>query len=162
MALNSSTTEIVASRRNKVAALRLRGLSQHAIWEALKADPSQGGMRNPKTGEPFSIGTINGDIQALEAEWRATASIATSDHMARELAEIQAIKVMAFTQKNPTLALRAIELEMKLLGTSAPQKIDLGLPVDKMLAFLDAVRKLGHEPEQFVDRTISRAQQYQQ
>lgn len=162
MALNSSTNEIVAMRRNKVAALRLRGLSQNAIWEALKADPSQGGMRNPKTQEPFSIGTINADVQALEAEWRATASIATNDHMARELAEIQAIKVMAFTQKNPHLALRAIETEMKLLGTAAPQKIDLGLPLDKIMAFLDAVRRLGHEPEQFIDRTITRAQQHLQ
>lgn len=157
---NTSSEAIIQRRRLRVAELRLMGATQRAIWQAL-ADGGQGGvgrMVNPETGEPFSLGTINNDIKALEKEWHTEASRHTSEHMARQLAEIQKIKIQAFTQKNPHLALRAIETEMKLLGTAAPQKIDLGLPVDKMIAFLDAIRKLGHEPEQFVDRTISRAQ----
>lgn len=161
---NTSKETIIQRRRLRVAELRLMGASQRDIWKAL-ADGGQGGvgrMINPETNEPFSLGTINSDIKALEKEWREEAARHTNDHQARQLAEIQRIKIQAFTQKNPHLALRAIETEMKLLGTAAPQKIDLGLPIDKMLAFLDAIRKLGHEPEQFVDRTISRAQQYQQ
>lgn len=157
---NTSKETAMLYRRQRVAELRLMGASQRDIWKVLaEGGPNGAGkLINPATGQPYSLGTINGDIQALEAEWRANAAQSTDVHQARQLAEIQKIKIQAFSQKNPDLALKAISLEMKLLGTAAPQKIDLGLPVDKLMTFLDAVRKLGHEPESFVDRTIHRAQ----
>ena len=160
---NTSQNEIIAMRRNLVARLRLTGLSQREVWEALAyGDKKRGGVGrfiNPQTDAPFSLGTINGDIKAMEAEWRKNAAQDTDTHQARQLAEIQKIKLQAFTEKNPALALRAIDLEMKLLGTAAPTKIDFGVSVDKLLVFLDSVRKLGHDPEKFIDRTNERAQQ---
>lgn len=161
---NTSKDSIMQLRRQRVAELRLMGASQREIWKALAEGGRDGAGRliNPSTNEPFSLGTINGDIQALEEEWRRNAAQSTNLHQARQLAEIQKIKIQAFSQKSPALALRAIELEMKLLGTAAPQKIDLGLPIDKVLALFEAVKRMGYDPEQFVDRTISRAEQYTQ
>lgn len=127
MTLNSSGEAVIAKRRVLVASLRLKGYSQRQIWQALAYGGRDGEGRyvNPNTGEPFSLGTINADIKALEQEWRTEASRDTDIHRARQLSEIQAIKSMAFIKQNPMLALRAIDLEMKLLGTSAPARSEV-------------------------------------
>ena len=161
MALNSSQNEIIAMRRNKVAELRLSGGSERAIWEALaygnRREGGLGRLVNPKTGEPFSLATIHLDIKALEKEWRESAAQATDVHQARQLAEIQHIKVMAFNSRNPALALRAIDSEIKLLGTAAPVKLDISMPVFQ--EWLATMLSVGQNPDKVLQRMTERARQ---
>ncbi len=156
---NTSPETVMNLRRQRVAQLRVMGLTQRDIWKALAQGDAQGTGRiiNPKTREPYSLGTINNDIQTLEQEWRDEAAKDTALHQSRQLAEIQAIKVKAFSQQNPELALKAINTEIKLLGTAAPQRIELDVSFELVMEFVDAVRKLGHEPEPFMRKTIDRA-----
>jgi len=117
---NTSNTDIVDKRRELVGMLRLRGFSSRKIAQTL-ATGGEGGkfkLLNPQTGEPYSHVTIKHDIDALKAEWRESASAAIDEHQARQLAEIQEVKQMAWAQRNGGLALAAIDKEMKLLGTA--------------------------------------------
>ncbi|MBA3701461.1 MAG: hypothetical protein M3Q62_14615 [Actinomycetota bacterium] len=72
MPRNQKQNPDVIARRRKVAMFLLHGLNQEEIVESLPKgrDP----IVNPKTGKPYSIGTINGDIQALLAEWKEHAA----------------------------------------------------------------------------------------
>lgn len=159
MTLNNSQQQIINLRRQKVAQLRVMGLTQRDIWAALAYGDKDGKGRllNPKTNEPFSLATINLDIQALTQEWRENAAADTSDHQARQLAEIQAIKVKAFSQQNPELALKAVNTEIKLLGTAAPQRIQLDVSFELVQGFIEAVRREGQNPEAVMRRAIERA-----
>jgi hypothetical protein len=110
MALNASQDAIIAERRERVAHLRLRGFSQREIVVAL--------------GDQWSLGTINSDIKALEAAWRKEAKRAIDHHKARELAELQEAKRQAWHDNDLPSLLRAVSLEMDLLGTEAPKRQD--------------------------------------
>ena len=66
MALNTSNKEIIAYRRQRVAEMRLLRIPQRQIVKALADE----GLVNPLTGKPFSLGTVNTDIEALQARWQ--------------------------------------------------------------------------------------------
>lgn len=127
MTLNTSQRDMMEMRRAAVARLRLRGLTLREIALALaKGDAKgQGRILNPDTGEPYSNVTILNDLKALSAEWKENAQADISEHRARQIAEIEQVKRQAWSDSDGALALRAIELEMKLLGTNAPIKIDI-------------------------------------
>ena len=114
MALNTAHDAIEAKRLELVAALRLRGRSQREIQQALAMQ-----MVNPTTGEPYSLGTINGDIKRLERQWRKAAADSIEEHKARQLAEIGEVKRQAWNDKDAALVLRAIDLEANIVGTKA-------------------------------------------
>src|SRR5438128_2562476 len=82
MALNTSDNEVIAERRQQVARLRLRGLTQRDIARALNC----------------SIGTVNGDLRVAREQWQAAAASATHEHQARVLAEIHEVRRMAWAQ----------------------------------------------------------------
>lgn len=116
------TEGVVLSRRASVAKLRARGLSLRAISaELAKLDPKD---INPDTKEPWSIVTIKEDVDLLKDEWRATALLDIGDHIARQYAEIQEAKRACWNDGDLTNLVRVIALEMRLLGTEAPAKID--------------------------------------
>jgi hypothetical protein len=105
-----------------VARARLRGATQREIVEALPKLEEP--CINPETGEPWSLGTINADLKALQSEWRREAKKATDHHKARQLAELQEAKRQAFHDNDIGNVLRAVGLEMDLLGTEAPKHSD--------------------------------------
>ena len=121
MALNTAHDAIEAKRLELVAALRLRGRTQREIQQALA-----GQMLNPATNEPYSLGTINGDIKRLEKQWRKAAADTIEEHKARQIAEIGEVKRQAWTDKDTGAVLRAIDLEANILGTKATVKGEIG------------------------------------
>jgi hypothetical protein len=103
----------------------LRGMSQREVERnlpRLKSDVSGGPMVNPDTGQPWSLGTINGDIRAIRKQWRESATQDMAEHVARILAELSEVKRAAWADKDFNAILRAIEKEAKLLGADSPEK----------------------------------------
>ena len=125
MALNTAHDVIEAKRLELVAALRLRGRTQREIQQALA-----GQMLNPATNEPYSLGTINGDIKRLEKQWRKAAADTIEEHKARQVAEIAEVKRQAWTDKDTGAVLRAIDLEANILGTKAAARSDINATID--------------------------------
>lgn len=112
MALNNSADAVIDLRRRFVAEQLLRGMTQREICDALDRKK----IRNAKTKKPFSLATINGDIQALKTEWRATAAQSIEMHKARIMAELAEIRRSAWAKKSYGTVLRAIEVEAQVLG----------------------------------------------
>lgn len=118
MPLNNSNREAIAYRRHQVAMLRLRGLTQREIVDMLARE----GAVNPETSEPYSLGTINSDIQALEKEWREQAARDTATRRAELLAELRAARRQAWSDKDVSNVLRGIKQEVELFGLDAPKR----------------------------------------
>lgn len=123
MALNTANEAIEAKRRELVSALRLRGRTQREIQLLLGQQ-----MLNPATNEPYSLGTINGDIKKLERNWLKAAADTIDEHKARQLAEIGEVKRQAWNDKDPAVVLRALDLEANIIGTKAAIRQELGGP----------------------------------
>ena len=104
-------------RRRMVARLRLRGMSQREIQEALSRPQDEGGLRNPRTGRPFSLGTVNADCQAAEAMWRAEMVAELQEHRSREVAELREARRAAWQGDDLGEVRLNISLEADLLGT---------------------------------------------
>lgn len=121
MALNSSQDAIIDNRRRQVASLRLRGLTQREIMAALEKN----GVINPHSGNSWQLGTINGDIKALEAEWHKEAIADIQEHKARVLAELSEVKRAAWGSKEYKTILDALKQERDLLGLDMPTKVDV-------------------------------------
>jgi hypothetical protein len=117
--VNSAEEAIIAYRRELVARARLRGATQREIVEGLK----NVGCINDDTGEPWSLGTVNSDIKALQGDWRREAKKAIEHHKARQLAELQEARRQAWADNDLASVLRAIGQEMTLLGTEAPKAV---------------------------------------
>lgn len=85
--LPNTAPEIIEARRERVAQLRLRGLTQRAIVEALAAE----GVVNAETGQPWSVGTIAGDLKALQRDWKKRAAAHVDEHRAQQLAMLDEV-----------------------------------------------------------------------
>lgn len=117
---------IIEMRRARVAQLKLRGMSSREIADALAKGDKDGNNRmvSPRTGRPYDHMVILSDLEALRGEWKAIQGTAMDDHQARQFMEIQEIKKTAWATKNPELALKALDREMKLLGTAKDKEGD--------------------------------------
>lgn len=118
---NTSMRLIIIDRRRQVAALRLRGYTQREIQKGL-AD-AQPPVLNPKDGKPWSLGTINGDVKALETAWHAEAMGETSAHKARLFAELREVARACWKEKDYERVLKTIQQRRELIGTDAPKQI---------------------------------------
>lgn len=133
MALNTAQQELIARRRERVAQMRLRGMTQRQIAEELpraRQLPNGKlveGITDPKTGKPFSLGTINADIKALQQEWRESAARDTQDIMAELLAELDELKRAAWAEKNHKLVRQVIVDQMKAHGM-VTEKHEIEIP----------------------------------
>jgi DNA-binding CsgD family transcriptional regulator len=148
MPRNSSRQDAIIKRRENVARLRLRGLSQREICKALMELPEP--IRNDK-GEAFDVATINRDLKALEAEWRARAAEAIDQRKARQLAEIDEAKRKAWSAGDLQALARFIKLESDNFGTQAPSKVEVADLRDK------ADDELIREFQSIVDAARARA-----
>lgn len=157
---NKSVQDNIIRRRALVAKLRLRGFTLDAI--ALKL--LEAGISNPFTGKAYSKVTIKKDLDAMKEEWRRVAADDIEVHQQRQLAEIAEVKTMAWSDRDGALALRAIDLEMRLLGTKAPDKLDVNMNINYSLVIelVEAIKSEGDDYERVFRRLIelSRARQH--
>jgi len=113
-----SKQAVIDERRRHVASMRLRGMTQREIEENLPRLK----IINAETGKPYSLGTINSDLQAIRQQWRDSATQDMAEHVARIIAELTEIKRAAWAEKSYGDILRAIEKECKILGIDSPDK----------------------------------------
>jgi ribosomal protein L15 len=154
---NGKNDDIIKRRREAVGRLRVYGMTEAEITVAL---PKQG-IVNPRTRKPFTNATVHGDIVALREEWQANAAESTAVHQARQLAEIQAIKRQAFLDRDGLLALRAIDREIKILGTAAPDKVEIKVNIEVVTRAWTALEKAGKDPELVFGRLAEQAERVQ-
>jgi hypothetical protein len=125
MAVNKWGSTRIEHRRQLVAKLRLRGLSMRAIAEAL-ADEYE--MLSPRTGRPYSATILKRDLDAMHERWMESADQDVAEHKARQLAELEQVKEAAWEKGDYEGVRRALETEMKLLGTKSPERIRHDMP----------------------------------
>lgn len=124
--------DLIAERRQLVARLRLRHVTERDIVAALARE----GKVNPITGAPWSPYTIHMDCVALRTAWQQDAAAATEEHQAALLAELREARREAWQAKALELVLRGIKQEADLLGLNAPQQVDLTVRVKALAAAL--------------------------
>lgn len=122
MTKNSAPNDVATARRERVASLRARGLSQREIVKALTDE----GFKNPETNEAWGLVTICRDLKQLRNRQTKIADLETQQHMARQMADVLELKRIAWQTKDLKSVAKAIELEMKLTGT-AVEKLDVNL-----------------------------------
>jgi len=157
MKVDNANAHRVEIRRSLVSELRIKGLTLYEIKEALWSHSPP--IYNLKTGKPFSAETIRKDLKVLKGRWRTRADETTDDHQARQLEEINQIKRDAWARQNGNLALRALELETKLLGTLAPTKIELSgnITIEYVAKVMKEMEDAGLDPAVVFERLIQRA-----
>jgi hypothetical protein len=112
----------VDARRRAVAMLTLRGMTQREVEQNLpRLDPP---VVNPGTGKPYSLGTINGDLQKLSREWREQAGKDTDQLKADHLARVAEVRRSAWQKGHLNVIMRALEHEAKLLGFAEDRGAD--------------------------------------
>lgn len=159
MTLSTAKIDVVELRRERVAQLRLRGLSSREIAETLAKGNKDGVGKivNPESGEPYSHTTIQNDLKALKISWQESYNIATDEHAARQLTEIAEIKRLAWSQKDGRLALSAIEKEMKLLGTMK-QPDGLSINVTIVTQLVQAIERRGESASEWFEEMLQEMQ----
>lgn len=115
---NTNYQAAMDQRRTMVARLRLRGLTQREVVEALEKTK----LRNPG-GKPWSLATVNRDIAAVRSGWRAEAREAYGKHVARMLAEYREVRREAWREGDHDLVLKTCQMECKLLGLDQPDRL---------------------------------------
>lgn len=112
---------IVAARRQKVAQLLLRGLTQREIERALATQK----IHNPQTRKPWSLGTINADIQLMEDEWRQQAGQSLVDRKSRVAAELEYLRRSAWAAGDLELVRKLLKDERDMFGLDEPIEVSL-------------------------------------
>lgn len=152
---NDAHRDTQEQRRERVAQLRLRGLSAREISLAMAMGDNA--IVNPHTGKPYDHKTILADLQALKAQWRASAGVATDEHIARQFAELQELKRFAWSQKDGDLALKALGSEMKLLGTmKQPEGLVINIQIVNQL--VQAIEQRGDDPAEWFEAMLQEFQ----
>lgn len=157
MAFNTSRNDIAEKRREMVSQLRLRGLSIREIAEALAH--SNPPLLNPDTKQPYSHVTIKNDIDALNLEWEKQRMTNTSIHKNRQFMLIQEVNRAAWATKEPELVLKALDREMKLLGTAEDKDgitINIYLPIIQQIITLAQQRD--EDPMVILEGVVKRLQ----
>ena len=157
MALSTADKDTIELRREQVAHLRLKGLSAREIADRLSKGPNR--LLNPETNKPYTHTTILDDLKALKKTWMKSANTATGEHVARQLAEIQEIKRLAWRQKDGDLALKAVEKEMKLLGTmKQPDGININFNMDVVIQLAQIIEARGDKASEVFEALLQEFQ----
>ena len=111
----------ITARRERVAQLALRGLSQREIIGAL----TQAGLVNSSTGNAYGLGTINRDLKALRQEWRERAAQAIDEHRASILAKLDEVERAAWGKGKLPIVLKALDQKAGIIGVKQSQPVEL-------------------------------------
>jgi hypothetical protein len=96
---------------------------QYMTQREIAAEVERLGCRNPETGKPWSLGTINADMQWLRELWLDRTAEDVKTAKSRQLAEIAQLKRECWARGNLKELNNALKLEAQILGTNAPVKI---------------------------------------
>jgi len=116
-------TSHIEARRAVVADGMFQGMTLDQITDHVH----KAKIINRKTGKPFSRWSVWRDMVALIEQWKEDAKEAIDTLRGRQFAELQAIKAQAWKDKDWGTVLAAIDREMRLVGTQAPQRIDVAV-----------------------------------
>lgn len=111
------TTGALAGKKRRefiAQSLLIYNLTQAEMVDAL----AEAGHVNPKTGEPWSIGTINRDVSILRQEWETNAAASYDQHVQVQLGKIHQAQAEAWSRGDLDAFARFMEQEMKLTGTA--------------------------------------------
>jgi len=124
MGLNETrrSSDKIRYRRQVVARLRLRGDTVTEIQDAL-ASPDIN-ITNLDTGRPYSRGTIANDLKHIRAMWRESATADMTEHKASQLAELREARRAVWRDSDHSEVRQNLALEIKLLGTAAPERLE--------------------------------------
>ena len=127
MALNKGR-EIAADRRRQlVASLLARNprVTRRQIQAMLAGPEEKGGIRNPCTGKPYSLGFIQKDVDDARAEWQRLCLKSTEEWISRTLATYEELEAQAWRDGNLAEVRRVLGERRKLLGIDEPEKHDI-------------------------------------
>lgn len=141
----------VEHRRTQVARLALRGLSLREIAIGLAALKPP--IVNPDTGEPYTHTTIDNDLKAIRKKWQKEAATDYDQYRAKHLAEIAEIKRMAWANSDPELALKALEKEMRVVGTLRTT-LHIDVSFDLIERLVRAIKNAGLTPAEMFEEMI--------
>lgn len=155
----------IALRRQRVQSLRNRGLTHLEIWSTLSREFNDDGsinrsrMINLATGEPYDRSTITYDLKWLREDNLRHAREDAAIHQARQLSEIDEIKRAAWAARDPELALKALDREMKLLGTlRQPDGLNININIQQlMIETVQTLEAAGIDPAQAFEALINKA-----
>jgi transposase len=107
---------LIAARRLHIERFLVRGLSQREIVKAL----ARQSIINPKTGKPWSLGTVSNDVQAIEDQWSELALEERFKRKAKITAELQELKRQAWATRDYKLVADLIKQERDLYNLDEP------------------------------------------
>jgi exoribonuclease II len=129
--LSNSQREIVKAKRQRLIArlmVERPGLYQNEIETIVGKE-----IKNPETGQPFSHGTINKDMQEIRQRWRDATLEDATESMSRILADLMRLREIAWRKQNTKLLLQVIDREVKLRGLERPKShINLDIPWESL------------------------------
>ena len=130
--MNNATangSDLTEYRRRLIARLLIRkpNITRRELHASLATPDEMGNPRfiNKKTGKPYSLGTIQADIDWLKADWRNRAGQDYDDWVAGELAKLDELEAAAWQEKEYIVVLRCMERRAKLKGLDAPTRQEI-------------------------------------
>jgi hypothetical protein len=153
---NQANRDIIEMRRERVAQLRARQLSCREIAQALGAGDNP--LLNPETGRPYGYAIIASDLKALKKEWAERRNAVIDEHIDRQFFEIEQIKRAGWAAKEPELALKALDREMKLLGTAKPQEFTLKVDINIVYQIIELAEAQGLKASDLFEGMLRRLQ----
>lgn len=115
--------DVIEARRSRIASLLTRGLSQREIHKAIST-PTQtpGGVIKPflnSKGKPFSLATVNRDIQIIRKEWRDKRDEDVEAWVSDELHLLNEVQKTAWSKGDYKAVLSVHQSRVHLLGLDA-------------------------------------------
>lgn len=117
----------IAARRRKVAALRMRHLTQREIATMLPVEPNP--IVSDVTGEPYDLATISRDLKHIEEQWRKDAIEDLTVLKGKHVAELREVRRAAWQQNKLFYVLKALEQEAKVLGLEELPQLPQGVNI---------------------------------
>lgn len=109
----------IDERRTRVARLVLRKHTQREIVNELYEEQ----LRNPDTGQPYCLATVNRDIAALRKQWRANAAKNMAEAVGDHLAELREVRRAAWKSGELNVVLKSLRQESDIQGINSPTEI---------------------------------------
>lgn len=111
----------IEARRLRVEQLLHRGLTVREIIKALSLQR----IVNPRSGKPWSLGTIQNDIEVLQERWVEESLELRHKRKARIAAELKELKRKAWAGNDLDLVRKIIQDERAMFGLDDPIELNV-------------------------------------
>jgi hypothetical protein len=143
---NGNGNGIIEKRRRMVASLLARQprISRRELQEQVGKK-----LVNPDTGNPFALGTIQNDIDALKTQNRERAGQQFSVWIGEQLLGLEELMTEAWHRGDLTIVLRCMQERAKLLGLNEPDRL--------VVDWQQEAREAGLNPSDVFERYVQAA-----